>query len=300
MSQTARDARVRRVLLAILALNLGVAAVKFAFGLYSHSVAVQADALHSTFDGLANLVGLASMALASAPPDEEHPYGHHRFELLGALGIAALIAATAAGIAWEALSRVGEPSQAHMEPAGLVLLALMAMISLGVSRYENRVARETESPILQADSLHTLTDFFGTLIVLAAGIGIWLDITWLDGIAALLIAALIAYAAWTIAKDGIAALLETAAVPRDAVEKAVLTVPGVYSCHKIRSRGTHGNVFVDLHIQVDPEESVRVAHDRSGAVKSAIKEALPEVADVLVHIEPDEPHDHAPPDPDAP
>ena len=159
------------MLLSILAVNLTVAAIKFAFGLWSRSVAVEADALHSTFDGLANLVGLASMAMAVAPPDDEHPYGHHRFELLGALGIAALIAATAAGIAWEAVNRVGAVTNARMEPAGLALLGGMALVSLLVSRYEGKIGKELDSPVLQADSLHTLTDFLGTLVVLAAAIG---------------------------------------------------------------------------------------------------------------------------------
>ena len=292
MTGPSRDRRVRRVLLSILAVNLTVAAIKFAFGLWSRSVAVEADALHSTFDGLANLVGLASMAMAVAPPDDEHPYGHHRFELLGALGIAALIAATAAGIAWEAVNRVGAVTNARMEPAGLALLGGMALVSLFVSRYEGKIGKELDSPVLQADSLHTLTDFLGTLVVLAAAIGIWLGYAWVDVAAALIVAALIAHAAWSIARDGIAVLLETAAVPPEAVEKAVLSVPGVHSCHKIRSRGTPGTVFVDLHIQVDPDESVKVAHDRSGAVKGAIMAALPEVADVLVHIEPDEDEHH--------
>lgn len=292
---TERDARVRRVLLQILALNLGVAAVKFGFGMWSRSVAIEADALHSTFDGLANLVGLAAMAAAAAPPDEEHPYGHHRFELLGALGIAALILATAVGIAWQAIGRVGATSHAQMQPAGLALLVALAGVSFLVSRYELRVGKELDSPVLQADSMHTLTDFFGTLVVLGAAIGIWLGVGWLDVAAALVIAALITHAAWSIAKDGLAVFLEAAAVPRKAVSQAALSVDGVHSCHKIRSRGTAGSVFVDLHIQVDPDESVKIAHDRSGAVKAAIKEALPEVADVLVHIEPveDDHSDHA-------
>ncbi|MCO4771832.1 MAG: cation transporter [Deltaproteobacteria bacterium] len=288
MSELSREQRIRRVLLQILALNLAVAAAKLGYGLWSRSVAIQADALHSTFDGLANLVGLASMALAAAPPDDEHPYGHHRFELLGALGIAFLIAATAGAVAWEAIGRIGEESHARIEGGGLVLLGVVAMVSLSISRWEKRVSVELSSPVLAADSLHTLTDFFGTLVVFAAAVGIWMGAQWLDVAAALVIAVLIAHAAWTIARQGIAVLLETAAVPRSSVEAATLAVDGVRSCHKIRSRGTAGAVFVDLHIQVDPQESVETAHDRSGAVKAAIRRALPEVSDVLVHIEPDE------------
>ena len=130
-----RQARIRRVLWAVLALNLVVAGAKIAYGLFANSIAIQADALHSTFDGLANLVGLAAMAMASAAPDPEHPYGHHRFEMLGALGIAAMIGATAGGIAWQAVLHIGEPSTAHVEPGGLVLLGLLACVSLGISLF---------------------------------------------------------------------------------------------------------------------------------------------------------------------
>lgn len=290
----ARQRRIRRVLWGVLAINLLVAGVKIAYGLVAHSIAIQADALHSTFDGLANLVGLAAMAAASAPPDREHPYGHHRFELLGALGIAAMIGATAAGIAWEALSRIGTPSRAAIEPGGLALLGVLALVSLGISMYEAKVGRELGSPVLAADSKHTLTDFFGTLVVFGAALGIWLGMAWLDTVAALVVAALVAFAAAQIMKSAIGVFLEAAAVDVDAVERATLSVEGVVSCHKIRSRGSEDAIFVDLHIQVDPDESVLVAHDRSGAVKAAIKEAIPGVVDVLVHIEPIE-EEHAPP-----
>ena len=286
-----RQQQIRRVLWGVLAVNLVVAGVKIAYGLFAHSIAIQADAMHSTFDGLANLVGLAAMAVAAAPPDQEHPYGHHRFELLGAVGIAAMIGGTAVGIAWEALSRVGQPTGAHIEPAGLVLLVVLAFVSLGISRYEARVGRELGSPVLAADSKHTLTDFFGTLVVFAAAVGIWLGIGWMDTAAALVVAGLVGLAAWQIVRSALDVFLEAAAVDVSAVERATLSVDGVVSCHKIRSRGSEDAIFVDLHIQVDPEEPVRVAHDRSGAVKAAILTAIPGVIDVLVHIEPIEEHD---------
>jgi len=283
-----RQARIRRVLWAVLALNLVVAGAKIAYGLFANSIAIQADALHSTFDGLANLVGLAAMAMASAAPDPEHPYGHHRFEMLGALGIAAMIGATAGGIAWQAVLHIGEPSTAHVEPGGLVLLGLLACVSLGISLYEAKIGKELGSPVLAADSRHTLTDFFGTLVVFAAAVGIWLGVAWLDTAAALVVAALVAWAAWQILREGLNVFLEAAAVDVGAVEGAALSVDGVLSCHKVRSRGAGDAIFVDLHIQVDPNESVQVAHDRSGAVKAAIRRAIPGVTDVLVHIEPDE------------
>ena len=285
---TDRQRRIRHVLWGVLVINLLVAAAKIVYGVYAHSIAIQADALHSAFDGLANVVGLTAMALAAAPPDREHPYGHHRFELLGALGIAALIGATAAGIAWEAVSRIGQPSTAQVDPGGLVLLGLLAFVSLGISLYEAKVGRELASPVLAADSKHTLTDFFGTLVVFGAAVGIWLGVTWLDTAAALMVAGIVAVAAIQILRGAIDVFLEAAAVDVAEVERATLSVDGVRSCHKIRSRGSADAVFVDLHIQVDPDESVQVAHDRSGAVKAAIIEDIPGVVDVLVHIEPDE------------
>lgn len=280
----------RRVLLWVLAANLAVAAAKFGYGVWARSVAVQADALHSTFDGLANLVGLGSITLAAAPPDREHPYGHHRYELLGALGIAVLIAATGVGIGWEAVSSLGEPNRVRMNLPGLALICVVAAVSFTISRYENRVGNELNSPVLLADAAHTMTDVFGTGVVLAASIGIYLGVGWLDVPAALIVAAIVGHAAWEILRDAIDVLLETAAVPREDVERAALSVEGVHSCHKIRSRGTPGSIFVDLHIQVDPWEPVGLAHDRSGAVKVAIMQEIPGVADVLVHIEPDDGH----------
>ena len=158
---------VRRVLGGILVANIVVVIVKFGVGLDTNSLAVFGDALQSSMDSVNNIFGLAVVRLASKAPDEEHPYGHSKFETLGALLIALLLALSIFELVRGAIARllVGAPPL-NVSGMALALLVFTLALNLGVVWFETRAGRRLRSDLLLADALHTRTDVFITLGVL--------------------------------------------------------------------------------------------------------------------------------------
>ncbi len=285
-----RDARTRRVLLAVLGLNLLVALTKFVVARRTGSLSLLADALHSLLDGTSNVVGLIGLAFASAPPDPEHPYGHRRFETLASIAIGMLIAAGA----WEIVSQLYERLATDSPPPVLTwtsasFVAATVLINLGIHRYETREGRALSSPILLADAKHTLTDTFGALVVLVSFGATAVGFEAADLIATIIIALLILRTAYQVIAPNLRVLVDAAPLAERDIHSVALSVPGVVSAHKIRSRGTPSEVHVDLHVQLNPEMPLADAHDIAHQVGDAIRHAFPNVHDVLIHTEPAKP-----------
>lgn len=281
-----RTRAIQRTLLVVLVLNLTVAVAKLVAGAVTGSLSILADGLNSLLDASANVVGLIGTAVARRPPDPEHPYGHRRFEALTALVIAGAMGLLVVQILQEAWRRL--QSGAHPEAAPLSFAVMLAtlLVNLGVSTWERRRGRELRSPILSADAKHTAADALVSLAVIGGLAGVRLGYSFVDPLLAIGIAGVIGWGAWTIIRDAALTLSDTAAVPVETIEEAVRAVPGVRGVHNIRTRGGDGLVWVDLHIQVDPELTVRRAHDIASEVARAVEAAIGQAADVTVHVEP--------------
>lgn len=275
---------VRRILWAILALNWSVAAAKLLYGRYSGSLAIAADGLHSFADGASNIVALIASTLASQPPDEDHPYGHRKFEVLGSLAIGVMILL---GVL-EVGRKVFSPAPPPIVGAGgfAVVLGTLA-VNIGVAVYESRAGRHLRSPLLTADARHTSSDVLATLAVLAAFVNQMAGgPASADRAAAVFIIALIGITAIDIFRTATHVLVDRAPLHRAAIVKETLAVAGVVDCHKVRSRGLPGEVLVDLHIQVDPAISVAEGHRIAHGVQRALRQGFPGVVEVSVHTEP--------------
>jgi cation diffusion facilitator family transporter len=286
-SHSERAAAVRRVLLAILAANWAVAAAKLAFGLLSGSAAVTADGLHSFIDGGSNVLGLVAISIAARPADEDHPYGHGKFEALASLGIGAMV-----GIAMLELGRLALGSlladrhpAVSAEMAGVMVFTLL--VNLAVTRIESHYGKRLKSPLLLADARHTLSDVFVTLAVLSSLALVWLGFPRADGAVALLVLGFVAYVAYTIVRQAIGILSDTARL--DPIKVAAITsqVGGVRACKDVRSRGMEESVYVDLKIEVDPALTTERAHAVADEVERTLTSAFPQVVDVVVHVEPE-------------
>jgi cation diffusion facilitator family transporter len=269
-----------------LGLNLAVAGGKLFVGWHNHLLSLTADGTHSMLDGINNIVGLVALGAAARPPDEGHPYGHRRFETFAALGIGILLATVAIGVVREAIART---HGAAAPESGIVPFAVMGatiVINIFVARYESRAGKRLGSAFLVADAQHTLSDVFVSLAVIGALIGVALHQPIVDLIAAIVVALVIGRAAWRVLKDAFDVLSDSAALNTDELCALVNSVDGVRSCHKIRTRSSGGHVFVDLHIQVDPQITVAAGHHIAHEVVAAVKAKHPSVVDVLVHTEP--------------
>ena len=279
-------APVRRVLWQVLWLNLLVAGAKMGYGLWIGSVGLTADGYHSMFDGMSNIIALIGLWVAGHPADDNHPYGHRKFETLATVAIGIMLVLACVRVLISAYGRLVSPEPVHVN-AGAYGIALGTMvINWFVFTYEQRKAREHESEVLAADSKHTRSDILVTTSVVgglvAAQFGFWL----LDPIVAVLIAGLIGKAAYDILLESSMVLSDMAMIDPGDVQDLVLRMDGVLHCHEVRTRGTRHHILMDLRIHVDPDMTVRRAHDIADELEDQVKDHFEGVDEVVVHVEP--------------
>ena len=271
-----------------IALTLGLGLVKVAGGLLGHSLALLSDAVHSLVDTAISGALLGALYVAERPADSEHPYGHGRAEAVAGAGVALILLALAAGIAWEALATL---SERHPPPETftLAVAAACAAFQEGMYRYSSRVARRTGSGALMATAWDYRLDAFGGLAVLAGvAAAKWGGLDWADHAAALLVAGTVFWIGGGLLRENIDTLMDRQAGTAllDAIRGEALAVPGVRGVEKLRARKAGLDYLVDIHVEVDPQESVRSGHDIAHAVKDRVIDGVGPIRDVLVHVEP--------------
>jgi cation diffusion facilitator family transporter len=288
-------AKVRQVLVFTLLLNLFVMVLKAVVGWLTGSLSLQADALHSVTDSANNVLGLIANRFSSPRPDREHPYGHQKFEAVGALGIAAFLGIACFEILRGAVERLllgGAPVEIGVKELWVLLLVLG--VNIFVAFYERRVGKSIDSPILIADAKHTMSDVWVTITVLAGLIGIWQgrlwgipQLQWLDTIFAFPVALLVFRSGWDVLRDNLPWLVDEMAIAPEAIHGIVMQVPGVLNCHDIASRGLLGRqVFIEMHLVVDTEK-VETAHEITETVETVLEQRY-HPARILIHVEPPE------------
>jgi cation diffusion facilitator family transporter len=283
-----RMRRVRRVLWVILALNIGVALAKLLYGLWSRSVAMQADGFHSMFDGTSNIVGLVGTAMALRPVDRDHPYGHAKYETYASAIIGAMLVVAAWNIGSAAVRHLigGDAEAARVGIGSFVVMLSTLAINIFVTMWERRVGTKLGSEILVADASHTGSDVLVSLGVIGGLIAVKAGFEWADPVIALAVSVAIAYTAWQVFQQANVSLSDTARIPTEEIRLVVEAVPGVLGCHSVRTRGTTFEVYVDLHIQVDPSANINEGHEIAEAVEQAVCAAFPQAADIIAHLEP--------------
>jgi cation diffusion facilitator family transporter len=279
-------AQVRRVLLITLLLNLLVMLIKAGVGWWTGSLSLIADALHSVTDSASNVLGLVASRFSSPEPDRDHPYGHQKFEAVGALGIAAFLGIACFEILQGAMERILEGGQAvELSAIALWLVLFVLGVNIFVAFYERRVGRRLGSNILIADAHHTMSDIWITITVLASLLGVWLGYQWLDILLAFPVALLVFRSGWMVLRANLPWLVDEMAIAPEAIYRVVMQVPGVINCHDIASRGLLGRqVFMEMHLIVDAED-VAAAHQITEAVEAHLEEKYGPVR-ISIHVEP--------------
>lgn len=284
LSQRTRE--VAKVLWVTLVLNWVIALMKVTFGLATRSMSIVADGAHSFSDGASNIIGLAAVYVSGHPPDHDHPYGHKKYETLASAIIAFLLFAVSFGILREAVLGFIHQRTPEVNALSFLVMVFTLLVNCFVVWYERKKGRLLQSDFLISDSWHTLSDIFITLSVLAALVGIRLNIPYLDSIFAFVIAAVIIVTAIRILKRSSDILVDTAVIEIGRIEKIARSVEGVKDCHEIRTRGRTDDVYVDLHILVDDRMTVLDSHYLTNIIEQKIRKEIPGVQDVVVHIEP--------------
>jgi cation diffusion facilitator family transporter len=283
---TDRYSHVVRVLYRVLVLNLAVALVKIVLGYMTGAVSILSEGFHSLTDSASNVVGLVGVSVARRPPDEDHPYGHRKYETMASLGILTFLIVVLVQVLTAAYDRLVHGGAPRVFPEGIGVMAATLVVNLLVVRYELRAARRLGSEVLHADAMHTRSDVLTSATVLAALVGVWFGYPWLDPLAAIVVAVFIGRAGWHIAQEASRILGDQIVIAEDDVRAVVRSVPEVLGCHHIRTRGSADHVFMDLHVWLDGRTSLQAAHTTSHIVKDRLMTRFPQLADVVIHIEP--------------
>lgn len=278
--------RVRRVLTLVLVLNLAVAVGKLVAGAMANSLAVVGDGLHSGMDALANVVALAVLRLSTAPPDEDHPYGHSRYETISAFVLSGLLLLTAFELGQAAVDRFLDPQPTHVTNLTMGVMLVTLAVNVGVSTYERREARRHGSELLEADAAHTRADVYVSSAVIGGLLLAPLGPPFLDPLLALGVALFIAWSSWQVFRNVMPVLTDRIVFDPVEVARVVRGVPGVVSVHDIRSRGLPREAFVQMHLVVDRED-VAGAHAVADEVERRLAAELG-VKEAFVHIEPED------------
>ena len=281
-----RTTLVRRVLVGLLFANLAVVVAKLMVGIAAGSLAVLGDALHSIVDALNNVLALVIIRVAAKAPDEDHPYGHGKFETLGALAIVGFMSITCFELVRDAITRlVAGQAPPYVSDAQLAVLVGTLGVNILVATFETRRGRELDSEILLADAAHTRADVFitvGVLIgLLLARSGLW----WADPALAMGIALFIVRIAYKIFQRAVPVLVDARAIPDTAIQALAETVGGVKRAYGIRSRDAARTRYAEVTIAVDRNANVAAAHGIADQVEDLLKRDL-HLHEVTVHIEP--------------
>ena len=282
----ARYAEFSRVLWRVFFLNLIVAAAKITLGLSSGAVSILSDGFHSLTDTASNIVALVGVRIASQPPDDDHPYGHRKFETMASVGILIFLLLVLFQVMSAAVARLQSGGEPVITWLTFVVMGATFLINLGVVFYERAAGRRLVSEVLMADAHHTTSDLLTSASVIAALIGVRMGYLWLDPVAALVIAGFIGYACWEIFQSTSGILADRFVIPEEAIRDVVRSVPEVVGCHHIRTRGSNDFVFLDLHVWMDRDMRLDEAHRLSHVVKDRLMARFPEIKDAVIHIEP--------------
>jgi cation diffusion facilitator family transporter len=270
--------------------NLALTVVKGVAGVIGNSHAVVADAVHSLTDIVTDIAIIAGVRYWSQPADDRHPHGHHRIETLVTLAIGLLLAGVAAGIALEAIR--GSHLLAEGGPSTIALVAaLLSLVAKEVLyRWTVAIGRRVDSPAVVANAWHHRSDALSSIpaalsVAVALAVPGW---AFVDRIGAVVVCLFILYAACKIALPALAELVDTAAPEEDRqrIEQIALAVSGVISAHALRTRHVGPKLAVDLHVEVDAGLTVAEGYRIGQTVRRQLLESGPNVADVLVQVEP--------------
>lgn len=286
-----RTKEINRITLWGVAVNLVLAVTKIFGGLLGQSQALLADGIHSLSDLASDAMVLIAAKHAGEDADEDHPYGHARYETLATVVLGVLLFAVAIGIAYDAIMRLEDPAALAVPALFTLVIASISILSNEALYHATRkVANRIRSPMLEANAWHHRSDAVSSIVVFI-GIGAtYIGYPLLDAIAAIIVALMIGKIGIDLSKRGLQELVDTALEPEvtEKIRQTLLDIDDVSHLHMLRTRRMGQNALVDVHIQVSPRLSVSEGHHIAELVENTLKENFDEINDVTVHIDPED------------
>jgi cation diffusion facilitator family transporter len=270
--------------------NVALAVIKLIIGVAGSSQAVVADAMHSFSDTASDLVILFGVRYWTAPPDDCHPFGHQKIESFVTIVISLILLGVATGIGYNAIVSLMHPVTPRLSPIVLAAPLLSLVVKEILYRITFSAGVTNRSSSLKANAWHHRTDALSSipvLVAVTAGL-ISPKLAFLDPVAAILVSVFIIKVGIDILGDSLAELTDKGMSPKDRIEIQALIqrIPHVQGTHRIRSRKIGGSFYMDLHLEVEGQMSVRQGHEISKTVRQTLMARYPKVIDVMVHLEP--------------
>lgn len=286
-----RSKGIQRAALVAIATNATLTVAQVIIGLFSNAFSLVADAAHTLSDLVTDLLVLIAGRHGADPADDDHPYGHGRIETITSLLLGTVLAAVGIGFLLSSgmrLQHMNDLPPVHPVALGMAILTLVA--KEGLFRFTLAASRRLKAPLLEANAWHARSDAASSLVV-AAGIGGSIaGYPFLEPLAAAVVGFLILHMGLKLAWNAIRELIDTGLPEEDVarLRQTIVTAPGVIGLHELRTRRMADRVLCDAHVQVDPRITVSEGHRISDNVYFAVRNAHPEVKDVLVHIDPED------------
>jgi len=286
-----RYREVRKVTLvgSVVDLLLGIA--KIMIGIPAHSQALVADGVHSLSDLGTDVLVLYAAKQSHRVADEEHPYGHGRIETVATVALGMALTAVAMGITYDAVRRMLDPELLLRPEMPALIVALISILSKeAIYRYTARAARRLRSKMLHANAWHSRSDAISSIVVVIGVGGAMAGLPYLDAVAAVAVALMIAKIGWDLLWESLQELIDTAldSGQVEDIRESIMGVPGVRELHMLRTRRSGSDALVDVHILVDPILSVSEGHQIGESVRARLLKEIDAVTDVTVHIDPED------------
>lgn len=288
MDELSAKKEAARVTLVGMWLDLLLGALKVTGGLATASFALVSDGIHSLTDAASDIFVLVVSHFAHDAPDQEHPYGHGRFESIGTIIMGMLFFAIAAVLLYDSYLRLRSETAIPIAGWGGILIAGFSIASKEwIYHYTMRTAKRLNSSLLRANAWHSRSDAISSIAVMIGIVGAQQGYPWLDVVAAMFVAFIIAKIGWELCFDSLKELVDTA-IPEQhqiRIRDAIMEIPGVHKVTCLRSRQSGGKVLLEAQIQVDPRISVSEGHQLGEACTKSIMDKFKNISDVVVHID---------------
>ena len=283
-----RHAVAKRSTLVSVVVNLVLTTVQVIVGVLAHSQALIADGIHSLSDLIADFVVLLANQHSRKEADEDHHYGHHRYETAASLVLGALLLSVGVGMLWSAVHKLGDPDTIPQVKSIALYVALVALVSKELLfRYMLAAAERVRSSMLVANAWHARSDAASSLVVALGIIGNLMGYPLLDPVAALIVGFMVTKMGWEFGWDALNDLMDRSVSDEQIEQIRVILkeTPGVQGVHDLRTRKMGDMIMVDAHLEVDGELSVRDGHDIASSARDRVMRQMP-VLDVMTHLDP--------------
>lgn len=281
---------VKKVTLIGAILNAILAILKVIIGLLANSQALITDGIHSASDLISDSIVIVMHRISHQAPDEQHPYGHGRFETMGTVVLGSILLIVAGGIGWESLLKLMIPESQLVPTWPALLVAVLSILSKEwLYQITKTVGERLNSSLVIANAWHHRSDALSSIVVLVGIAGAMLGFTWLDTFAALIVAGMVAKIGWSLLWDSLKELVDTglSAEENKQIIAVIKSVPGVIGVHDLRTRKMGANVLLDVHLQVKADASVSEGHYIGNWVAQTVVERFDSIHSVLFHIDPE-------------